>query len=131
MTEAESWVQAVQARGVVLRLRNGRLSLHPAKSYSQLSDEEHLTLRRCRSEIKALVESGVYPPPVPQAATPAARVEVPIPPCPYCNRVCIGESHPEYRTLHFMDAAEIKKRDEAATRVMFMTVGTPGRNYGF
>lgn len=123
--KARAWVQALQARGVRLTVRNGRLSLHPASAYKQQSDEELLTLRHCRSEIKALVASGVYVPP--PAATPAPRVEAPVL-CPYCEgRTCIGPEHPAYRTLHFTDPVEIARRraeqqvDEADARQFLET----------
>jgi hypothetical protein len=61
---AISWIQGLQARGVTLAIRNGRLWLWPASAYKDLNDAELIVLRHHRAEMKALVECGRFAAPV-------------------------------------------------------------------
>jgi hypothetical protein len=125
---AVSWVQALQARGVVLSVRNNRLWLRPENAYKQQSDEELLTLRHHRREIIDIVRSGVCPAPAAQPAPPVPAPEVL---CAYCgNRKCVGPDHSAYSTLHHQDPSEIDKRNKAATREMWMSFGIYRSPYG-
>jgi hypothetical protein len=66
--------------------------------------------------------------PQPQALAPAMAVATaPEPDCEYCRRNCVGVEHHAYSVLHWNDPAEIKKRDEEATKVMMkmMPYGNP------
>jgi len=100
---------------------NNRLRLTPATAYKELTDNELLTLRHHRDEIKAIVKETVdeTAAPEPTAAPTAAPAPVESVPCPFCHRApCYGSSHFAYRALHYHDPEVIKRRDAEATAEM-------------
>jgi hypothetical protein len=127
---AERWVEGLLARGARLDVRNGRLRIYPGSAYKELSDDELVALRRCRQEIKALVESGARPAPCASGPEPGPQAEAPEPKpepvfCAWCNRApCAGPGHPAFRTTHYNDPAEVERRRKELTRVMYATRGT-------
>lgn len=83
---------------------------HPSSAYRSLTDDELITFRHHRAEIKDVVRAGI-PLDVVRAAPIAekARAE----PCAYCYRIrCIGVEHFAYDTLHPSDPAAVKRRDQ-------------------
>jgi hypothetical protein len=106
-------------------MQGTRLRMDPASVYKELSDEEVLTLRHHGAAIKALVRSGYgtsQPPPAPKTVAPP--VEVPAPKCPYCGQSpCVGPDHPHFDVLHYTDPVEVKRRDAALTREMYLGLG--------
>lgn len=116
---ATSWLQGLAARGVGVTLRNGRLVLHPARAYKELTDAELLTLRHHRASIKDIVRAG--PPVLVEALTTSVGVAptlAPAPkPCRWCGRApCIGVEHPAFYALHPIEAQQ--QADAEATAVM-------------
>jgi hypothetical protein len=113
---ATAWLRALKARGVNATLRNNRLWLHPASAYGALSDDELLTLRHHRQEIKDLIRSGVDPAPRDEHA-PESQPEPPQPEPP---------PMPEHirRIVEWNSPEEEARRDAEATEVMYRTVGT-------
>ena len=127
---AATWVRGLGARGVTVTVRNNRLWLHPASAHAALSDDEVLTLRHCRQEIKAIVKAGLAvriadKPAQPASLEGADLTPVPAPqPCPYCGLApCVGADHSAYSALHHADPEEVKKRDERATKEMMQQFG--------
>ena len=138
--EALAWVRTLRSRGVRITLRNGRLHLHPSESYYALTNAERRTFKFFRAEIKALVRDGAGDA-EPQTPKPtqiesegksanfadlnesvAPKRETPPPPCAWClQSPCVGPSHPHFRTLHYNDPAEIQRRADENTRVMYFT----------
>jgi hypothetical protein len=122
MTEniAISWIQELRARGVTLTLRNNRLWLHPASAYKNLTDEELITLRHHRQEIKDCIAFGVSPAPLPSEPAPLdPQPEKPQP---------VWAPQPEIpehiaRIINWNKPEERKRRDAEATAVMYRTVG--------
>jgi hypothetical protein len=135
---ASAWVQTLEDRGVTVTVRNNRLWLHPASAHAALSDDEVLTLRHCRQEIKSLVRGGacraaaVRAPAVVEPATPTPdfrespsepRASV-LEPCAYCGRSpCVGRSHHAYRALHANDPEQVSRRAEEAGVEMMAMLG--------
>jgi hypothetical protein len=111
---ATSFVRTLRLRGVTLRVRNNRLWLQPAHAYRVLTDDELLTLRHHRDEIKAIVQFGfVAPEPTHEPEAPAPELEpVSIPPP--------EPAVPEHirRILDWHSPAEHARRTEEATDVM-------------
>ena len=112
---ATSWLQGLASRGITTRLVNGRIRHFPASAYKQLTDDEVITLRHHRAEIRDALRAG---PPV-QAAPPTTSEGVaptpapPPPPCRWCHQApCIGRAHHAFDVLHLNDPAEIKRRAE-------------------
>jgi len=122
---ARAWLEGLAARGVTVSLRGNRLELRPPSAYKLLTDDELITLRHHREDIKAIVRAGL---PCVAPATPAGNAVVPTPapaPCPYCKRACVGPEHFAYSTLHYDDPIEVQKRDAEATAVMMKQFGKP------
>jgi hypothetical protein len=55
---AIAWLQGLASRGITVGIRNGRLHLHPERSYKELTDSELIYLRHHRAEIKACIETA-------------------------------------------------------------------------
>ncbi len=126
---ARAWVMALRARGVTLKIRNGRLWLLPARAYKELTDEERATLRHHRDEIKAVVASGVVdavpvpPPPPPPPQLPrdqwaAVGVVLGRNGCP---THALGDEHAR-KILTGEIQYDVALRDERATREMHLLV---------
>jgi hypothetical protein len=111
---ATSWLEGLAARGVTVTVRNNRLWLHPASAHRSLTDDEVLTLRHHRSEIKALVREGRTYATTTVEPTAAAPVQPPAP-CDFCYQSpCIGREHPAFATLHALDPQEVTRRSQDA-----------------
>ena len=124
---ALSWVQTLQARGVGLRLRNNRLELRPAHAYKELSDQELLTLRHHRGDIKRVVRDGHFealPSPPPPTPPPAPEPE----PCEHCYRsptecADLRTTRPDiWSVLHARHPEEDERRRREATAVMMRQI---------
>lgn len=117
---ARAWIEGLAARSVRVEVKNNRVRLRPDAAFKSLTDAEYVTLRRCRDEIKALVQRGIALTSARESTPgPKQQPEAPVtPPCPYCGRECIGPDHSAYRTLHGNDPAEVERRYREATAVM-------------
>lgn len=122
---AATWLRGLQARGVKVILRNGRIVMVPERAYKDLSDDERATLRHHREAIKELVSNGeaTWPPSPPITSASAAPIAEPDPPCPFCYHApCMGEAHPAFFTLH---PHAPRPPDKHATAVMLARIGQP------
>ncbi len=133
-----SWLEGLAARGVSVKLRNGRLWLQPARAYRELTDDELLVLRHHRAAIKQVVREGWRAATSHQteAATidpePAMVVEQGEPqvePCHHCGQppaACAALAQNNlavWRALHGNDPREVERRSREATAVMLHTLG--------
>ena len=120
MTDPLTFARGLLGRGIELILRGNRLNVWPAKAYPHLTDGEREFIREHREELKELTAARVLPETtvVWSAPSTTAPLTPPSPTCPHCGRVCVGESHWAYRTLHALDASEIERRRADATAVM-------------
>ena len=66
---AEEWAARQAARGVTLKVRNGRLWLRPGAAYKEMSDTDRAFLRRRRDELKAIGLRGFVQPVKPEPET--------------------------------------------------------------
>jgi hypothetical protein len=109
----DPWLASVRSRGVTFRLSGQRLRVSP---WNALTADDQATLRRHRAAIKSLVANLA-----PESATPILAPEPPAPvPCAYCGcSPCIGADHHAYRVVHASDPAEVERRNDEATAVMF------------
>jgi hypothetical protein len=117
---------------------NERLRVWPAKAYAYFTAAEREYIRAHRPELKELVRTRAVPEsvvvwqppgdaglplqavPIPSTVELAPAPESPrsVLACPYCYQVpCIGDLHPAFRTLHFRDPVEVKRRSAKATAV--------------
>ncbi|HXG69764.1 MAG TPA: hypothetical protein VNJ04_04030 [Gemmatimonadaceae bacterium] len=98
---AASWLRGLASRGVVVSIRNGRLSMTPTGAYKTLTEDELITLRRHRAEIKEYVLTGI-PLDVVRAAPSSAEKLIPDSErCKSCSRApCIGPGHAAYYDVH-------------------------------
>jgi hypothetical protein len=120
------WIAALTGRGVSLKARGSRLVMKPARAYGEMSDEEHLTLRKYRQEICAIVacEGGEI-----RGVTPAPALVTPEPPppaptkCPYCGEPCLGPDNAAFPILHETDPAFIEQQRQRNTQVMMRQLG--------
>src|SRR6266487_1090092 len=118
---AAAWVEALRARGVTLRARGKNLAMMPKHAYGEMSADERKTLKLHKAAIVAIVQGETHAPAAPEPKA-APRVKQPEP-CQFCGRACCGPDHPAYETMHYNDPAEVKRRDEHATKVMLARIG--------
>jgi hypothetical protein len=122
---AAAWLAGLAARGVRVALRNGRLAWEPTRAYGEMTDEEVITLRHHRDEIKDAIAAGAWPDLGPSfPVTDRRRVTAePTPPkaCPSCGRTpCIGPDHFAFATLHPNDPTELARRQDAHAKEFWM-----------
>lgn len=120
MTDVQLFADRLAHMGIEINLcgkRENRLWFWPEAKYKALSPADRAFEKDHRTELKELVRSGLAPRLDAIQAIQAAKLD-----CPYCRRVCVGQSHPAYDVLHGNDPEVIARRDKAATAVMFHMV---------